>query len=970
MVVGDGVGHNSYFSLNNNDYYIVYHKNVYNNDGSYKTRKLGIDSISFLDNGDLYVNGPSSVNQPLPFGMNQLRKMSSDDYNVKLGNVQYHFSELSDGITGLNSSAKNNISFREINTNDLLEIDFLRDADVKDIWLYSDVINSNKNLSYHLIINDKYIVKENTFYLGISNKIQIPDLPNGELIKNIKINFLESNIKIKLYEVQAVELNKNEYEVSLDFSGGNSCNPSTKRVVLNENYGFFCSPSRIGYNFLGWYTQKNGGELVNSSTKVNLSSNHSLFAHWSKKNYLLDINSDDNKYGDNYSSGSHIQSFDVKVVSEDGKTLDEKKNVSDYYSSKGEYNSTYYIRNIKYRDGYSYNGYALSDDSVSVVRANSKEIVFKQTTDKNVKISINTVYDKEFLKSGKLKIKDGKVVDKNNKTYIIKGVAMNYAVNSKSTLDFSSSAIKEIKTKMGANTIRVNTWPEIKKEDAFSYMDSLVESAYNNGMYVIINWGIWGGNPLTYKAKAIDFFVSAAKRYSKYGNVMYEICNEVSGSDGTWGNVKKYANEVIPKIRKYDKTGIIIVGTPEFCSRLDYPMKDPIKGYSNIAYTVHRYVDWGENGIKIAKQAFKSKLPVICTEFAALDGDPGKKYDFANANQWISLLNEYDIGRVCWCLIDRNEYSLINPNSSRNGDWKDSNFTKHGRWLVKLYTGREIPVLKQVDLKRVYNTKSGLLISWTPNSNIDGYYLYRKTKSSKWKKIATLKGANVSKYEDRNVVDKTKYTYTVKAYKGADVGFYDKKGLSCVKRFNYIFDINPDNNQYGVTYEKGAHIRSFDVKIVSPDNKELNSQKNTSDYYNNKGYYNSIYYITNIKYRTGYQYNGYSLSNKSVTVVSANSKEIVLRQNVNEDITLSINTKLATYKVTMNANGGKEKNYKSSWIATYGKTYNLSSYVPVRSGYNFLGWYTAKEGGKKISDKWKCTGDSNYVFYAHWKKKK
>jgi uncharacterized repeat protein (TIGR02543 family) len=40
--------------------------------------------------------------------------------------------------------------------------------------------------------------------------------------------------------------------------------------------------------------------------------------------------------------------------------------------------------------------------------------------------------------------------------------------------------------------------------------------------------------------------------------------------------------------------------------------------------------------------------------------------------------------------------------------------------------------------------------------------------------------------------------------------------------------------------------------------------------------------------------------------------------------------------------------------------------TPKRSGYKFQGWYTAKIGGKKITQGTRVTKD--VTFYAHWKK--
>jgi uncharacterized repeat protein (TIGR02543 family) len=71
------------------------------------------------------------------------------------------------------------------------------------------------------------------------------------------------------------------------------------------------------------------------------------------------------------------------------------------------------------------------------------------------------------------------------------------------------------------------------------------------------------------------------------------------------------------------------------------------------------------------------------------------------------------------------------------------------------------------------------------------------------------------------------------------------------------------------------------------------------------------------------------------------------------------------YTVKWNANKGKVKKTSTS-IAKGSKVGKLQK--PTRSGYKFLGWYTKKSGGTKISKSTMIKGSKTY--YAHWKKRK
>lgn len=69
------------------------------------------------------------------------------------------------------------------------------------------------------------------------------------------------------------------YTVSFDAAGG-SVSPSSKKVAYGEAYGDLPIPTRDHYSFLGWYTSKNGGNLVASSNEVKLNGNQTLYAQW------------------------------------------------------------------------------------------------------------------------------------------------------------------------------------------------------------------------------------------------------------------------------------------------------------------------------------------------------------------------------------------------------------------------------------------------------------------------------------------------------------------------------------------------------------------------------------------------------------------------------------------------------------------------------------------------------------------
>ncbi len=57
---------------------------------------------------------------------------------------------------------------------------------------------------------------------------------------------------------------------------------STKTVYYGSTYGDLPAPTRSGYAFDGWYTASNGGSKITSSSTVSTTSNHTLYARWTK----------------------------------------------------------------------------------------------------------------------------------------------------------------------------------------------------------------------------------------------------------------------------------------------------------------------------------------------------------------------------------------------------------------------------------------------------------------------------------------------------------------------------------------------------------------------------------------------------------------------------------------------------------------------------------------------------------------
>ena len=78
----------------------------------------------------------------------------------------------------------------------------------------------------------------------------------------------------------------NTYTVTLVY--GNGTSNTTKSVTYNSTYGTLPTPTKTGYIFNGWSTS--GGAIINASSTVSITGNHTLTAQWSKGTYLVSFN--------------------------------------------------------------------------------------------------------------------------------------------------------------------------------------------------------------------------------------------------------------------------------------------------------------------------------------------------------------------------------------------------------------------------------------------------------------------------------------------------------------------------------------------------------------------------------------------------------------------------------------------------------------------------------------------------------
>lgn len=90
--------------------------------------------------------------------------------------------------------------------------------------------------------------------------------------------------------------------------------------------------------------------------------------------------------------------------------------------------------------------------------------------------------------------------------------------------------------------------------------------------------------------------------------------------------------------------------------------------------------------------------------------------------------------------------------------------------------GKSIKRLADTKVTSVTNVTSGITVKWSRVTGAAGFYVYRKTSTGSWSRIAELKGASTLGYTDTKASAGVTYIYTVRPYSGNVKGDWNSTG--------------------------------------------------------------------------------------------------------------------------------------------------------------------------------------------------
>ena len=280
---------------------------------------------------------------------------------------------------------------------------------------------------------------------------------------------------------------------------------------------------------------------------------------------------------------------------------------------------------------------------------------------------------------GQLKVVGTALTDAKGKAIALHG--MSFGWHNLWPRFYNAGAVHELVTQWNSTVVRASMGIELNDKgylkspkQSTTLMKNVIDACIKEGVYVIIDWHSHNMQ----QKEAVEFFKQMATAYSKYPNVIYEIFNEPDYE--TWPEVKAYSQEIIKTIRSIDASNIILVGSPKWDQNVQLPAADPIKGYSNLMYTMHFYAGTHKQWLRNrTDEAIAKGLPIFISECAGMEASGDGPIDYAEWNKFVSWMNDKQLSWVAWSVSDKVEScSILNPSAASTGKWNKDDVKEWG----------------------------------------------------------------------------------------------------------------------------------------------------------------------------------------------------------------------------------------------------------------------------------------------------
>ncbi len=176
---------------------------------------------------------------------------------------------------------------------------------------------------------------------------------------------------------------------------------------------------------------------------------------------------------------------------------------------------------------------------------------------------------------------------------------------------------------------------------------------------------------------------------------------------------------------------------------------------------------------------------------------PGMDILFVKAPKVTRVANGSSYIKIEWGKISGADKYKLYRKTSASGTWKcieettklefkDKDIKAGNRYYYTVkacdggkssayYDGSDIIRVEKPVLKSVTATSKGVKLTWSKQSKVDGYIVYRKEASGEWVRVAKLKSSGTVSYVDKSARKGVSFTYGIKAYKSTDKSAMSKE---------------------------------------------------------------------------------------------------------------------------------------------------------------------------------------------------
>ncbi|MCR5702659.1 MAG: InlB B-repeat-containing protein [Lachnospiraceae bacterium] len=732
-----------------------------------------------------------------------------------------------------------------------------------------------------------------------------------------------------------------KYTISFDINLSNeSSSINSQQVTYGGTYGTLPSPSVSGYTFNGWYTDKTSGSKITSSTSVNITSNQTLYAHWTAATPKVTFNAN----GGSVSVASKTYTFGSKYASLPTPTRS-GYTFTGWYTAKTNGTRIYESTTVNIATDHTL--YAMWSN-------NSYKVTFNPNGGTVTPESVNVVSDDFY---GELPIPE-------YQGHTFEGW---YTSTSGGTLITESSVVTITDDQILYAHWSVNNYTVSfdagDGEDVTDTISVVYGQSYGDlpiasrTGYTLTGWYTAKTGGTLVKADSIVELTSDITLYARWTANTYNVSYNGNGVSLNYGVKKVTYNDLYGELKTPERDGYTFLGWFTSASG-----GEEVTATSRVLITDNQtlYAHWS---VMACTVTFDPNGGSVRDEIKMVEY--GKQYGTLPVP---TLPGSTFVG---WYTSKTGGTQVTDKTTVQ----QTSDHTIYARWTKNKYTltfnangGNVTPTSKQIEYDVAYGelptpTKTGY--------SFDGWHtaISGGTKVTESTKLTQTSAQTIYAHWKAN-------TYTVTYDINADTGSISSTSKQVTYDATYGELETPTRTGYnfdGWYDEFGNKISSDSIVNIAKDHSIYASwtAKTVAVTFNPNG--GTMSGSRNVDYTYGGNYTDLPVPYKEYcefagwyTAKTGGTKVTSSTQVLNESAhTLIARWNPITVVVTFNANGGNVT--KTSANVTAGETYGELP-TPTRSGYTFGGWYTSSNDGTRVFSETKVTTTAAHSIYAHWTK--